>query len=52
MPYKIKFTYMDCILCVSRLGLGVRARCEQALNGANWNLELAASALLEDPSQR
>lgn len=47
-----------CMLMVNalifRLGLGQgnKVRCEQALSGTNWNLEHAASALLEDPSLR
>ncbi|CAL8110546.1 unnamed protein product [Orchesella dallaii] len=35
-----------------KLGLGTRVGCEQALCTAKWNIELAASALLEGSSQR
>ncbi|KAG8239046.1 hypothetical protein J437_LFUL016683 [Ladona fulva] len=31
-----------------RLGLASRLQCENALQRTNWNLEMAASSLLED----
>lgn len=34
-------------VCLFRLGLAERSDCEAALQRANWNVELAASAILD-----